>query len=107
MGASEPVLAPAGEPPHPPGRLPHVTSLDTPTRSRLALVACAWVGATLFGLAVAAGSTIGPIVVNLSQNHGVHLGDLVASGAAYLVALIVTITVLTPLNPASCRTSEP
>lgn len=71
-----------------------MTSLDAPTRGRLALAAVAWVGATLFGLAVAATTTIGPIVVDLSQNHGVHLGDLVAFSGAYLVALVVTLAVL-------------
>ncbi len=53
----------------------------------------AWAGATLFGLAVAAVTSVGPIVASLSENHGVHLGDLVAFGGAYLVALVVTVAV--------------
>lgn len=70
-----------------------MTTLHTRPTHRLALVGTAWAGATLFGLAVAAETTIGPVVASLSQNHGIHLGDLVAFGAAYLVALVVTVAV--------------
>jgi hypothetical protein len=58
--------------------------------ARLAIILAAWVGATLFGLLVAAETRIGPPVLSLSYNHGIHLGDLVAFGAAYLVAAVVT-----------------
>ncbi len=68
-----------------------MTTLHAPTRGRLALVGAAWAGATLFGLAVAAVTDIGPTVARLSENHGVHLGDLVAFGGAYLLALVVTV----------------
>jgi hypothetical protein len=64
--------------------------------ARLALAALAWAGATLFGLLVAAGTRIGPVVVNLSYNHGIHLGDLVAFAGAYLVAGRVTLSLITP-----------
>jgi hypothetical protein len=66
------------------------------SRARLALVVLAWAGATLFGLLVAAGTRIGPIVVNLSYNHGIHLGDLIAFGGAYVVAGLVTLSLITP-----------
>jgi hypothetical protein len=65
-------------------------------RARLALAVLAWAGATLFGLLVAAGTRIGPIVVNLSYNHGIHLGDLVAFGGAYALAGLVTLSLVTP-----------
>ncbi|MFB9387098.1 hypothetical protein ACFFTK_28480 [Pseudonocardia petroleophila] len=61
-------------------------------RSRLLRVAAVWVAATLFGLLVAATTRIGPIVASLSYNHGVHLGDLLAFAAAYLVAAAVTVS---------------
>jgi len=60
------------------------------TRGRVTLAVLVWVGATVLVLAVAAGTKIGPIVVRLSYNHGVHLGDLLAAGAAYTLAALVT-----------------
>ena len=57
---------------------------------RAALVVLAWVGATLFGLAVAAETRIGPTVLDLSGTHGIHLGDLLAFGGAYAVAALIT-----------------
>lgn len=80
-----------GEPSPRSGRLLSVTSIDMP-RGRLVRVAAVWVGATLFGLLVAATTTIGPTVLRLSYNHGVHLGDLVAFAGAYLVAAAVTVS---------------
>ena len=64
--------------------------------ARLALALLTWAAATLFGLLVAAGTRIGPVVVNLSYNHGIHLGDLVAFAGAYLVAGRVTLSLTTP-----------
>ena len=58
---------------------------------RLLVVGLAWIGATLFGLAVAATTTIGPVVLNVTRSHGVHMGDLVAFSVAYVVALLVTL----------------
>ena len=87
-------LTTRGEPRPGAGRPPCVTTLRTPTTGRFALVGTAWAGATLFGLAVAAETTIGPVLVSLSRNHGVHLGDVVAFGVAYLVALVVTVVAL-------------
>ncbi len=60
------------------------------TRGRVTLAVLAWIGATVVVLVVAAGTKIGPIVVRLSYNHGVHLGDLLAVGAAYTVAALIT-----------------
>lgn len=71
-----------------------MTTLETQPLRRLAVVVAAWLGASLFGLGVAATTKIGPILLSVSDNHGVHLGDLVAFGAGYLMALVVTATVL-------------
>ncbi|MCX6463598.1 MAG: hypothetical protein NTW05_08405 [Pseudonocardiales bacterium] len=65
-----------------------------PSRGRATLAVLAWIGATLFGLAVAATTRIGPVVWNLSYNHGIHLGDVLAFAGAYLVAALVTASAL-------------
>jgi len=65
-----------------------------PRIGQVALVGSTWVGATLFGLAVAATTRIGPIVMSLSYNHGVHLGDVLAFAGAYAVATVVTASTL-------------
>lgn len=61
---------------------------------RMLIIAVVWVGATLFGLAVAAATRIGPVVLKVSTNHGVHFGDIVAFVGSYIVALLVTLVVL-------------
>lgn len=66
-------------------------ALSTP---RAVLVVLAWIGATLFGLAVAAKTRIGPTVLQLSYNHGIHLGDVLAFAGAYAVAAMVTAAAL-------------
>jgi hypothetical protein len=58
------------------------------------IIAVVWVGATLFGLAVAATTTVGPVVLELTSRHGVHFGDIVAFVGSYIVALLVTLVVL-------------
>jgi hypothetical protein len=55
------------------------------------VVVLVWVLATALGLAVAATTRIGPVVLALSRNHGVHLGDLVAFAVVYAVALVITL----------------
>ncbi len=49
-----------------------------------------WVTATLLGLAVAATTRIGPILLTVSHSHGVHLGDVLAFAAAYGAAILIT-----------------
>ncbi len=49
-----------------------------------------WVTATLLGLAVAATTRIGPILLSVSSTHGVHLGDVLAFAAAYGAAILIT-----------------
>ena len=65
-----------------------------PRMRRVLLVGAIWVLATLFGLGVAATTTIGPTVLVLSYNHGVHLGDLVAFAGAYAAAAVITAPLL-------------
>ncbi|MHA6627493.1 hypothetical protein ACU61A_18800 [Pseudonocardia sichuanensis] len=60
-------------------------------RHRGAFLVAVWVTATLLGLAVAATTRIGPVLLALTRNHGVHLGDLVAFAAIYGGALVVTL----------------
>lgn len=62
-------------------------------RGRVTLAVLVWIGATVFGLAVATATRIGPVVVRLSYNHGIHLGDVLAFGTAYVVAALVTVAV--------------
>ncbi|MHA6785894.1 hypothetical protein ACVGOW_33595 [Pseudonocardia saturnea] len=71
-----------------------MTTIDMPRVGRVLLVGATWVVATLFGLGVAATTTIGPTVLVLSYNHGVHLGDLVAFAGAYAVAAVITAALL-------------
>lgn len=71
-----------------------MTTTDIPRAGRVLLVGATWVLATLFGLGVAATTTIGPTVLSLSYNHGVHLGDLVAFAGAYAVAAVITASLL-------------
>ena len=53
---------------------------------RLALVVAVWAAATMFGLAFARWTAVGPVVLILGRGHGVHVGDLVAFAAAYAAA---------------------
>ena len=64
------------------------------THARRVVVIVVWVAATLIGLATAATTRIGPIVLTVSAHHGVHVGDLLAFAAAYSAALAVTLRVL-------------
>jgi thiosulfate reductase cytochrome b subunit len=61
-----------------------------PTTRRAALILALWGAATAFGLAFAAWTTVGPILLTLAPGHGVHAGDLVAFSAGYTVAAVLT-----------------
>ena len=54
-----------------------------------------WGAATAFGLAFAAWTAVGPVLVILTRGHGVHAGDLVAFAAAYSTAAVLTRRLLT------------
>lgn len=64
---------------------------------RWLLVAVVWAVATAVGLAFAAVTTIGPVAFDLTQNHGVHLGDLITFAAAYGTAMLATVIILGPV----------
>jgi hypothetical protein len=61
---------------------------------RIVLLLALWGAATAFGLAFAAWTSVGPVLVVLTRGHGVHAGDMVAFTAAYLTAAVLTHRVL-------------
>ncbi|MGH3584811.1 MAG: hypothetical protein ACRDQ0_00670 [Pseudonocardia sp.] len=63
---------------------------------RVVVVIAVWVLATLVGLAVAATTKVGPVVLTLTHRHGVHLGDLLAFVVAYGAAGLISLWVITP-----------
>ena len=71
---------------------------DLERRRRIArhsgLVTAVWLIATAISLGVAAKTSIGPVVLELSKNHGVHAGDLIGFAGCYLSALALTAKIL-------------
>ncbi|MGH3566222.1 MAG: hypothetical protein ACRDRH_09350 [Pseudonocardia sp.] len=67
-----------------------------PTLRQLVLVAVTWAVATAFVLAVAAVTDVGRVVLLLSENHGVHAGDVLASIVSFGGALVLTVWILWP-----------
>jgi hypothetical protein len=61
---------------------------------RLLLVIALWGAATLFGLAFAELTRVGPVILTISRGHGVHIGDLVALAAAYTPAALLSRRIL-------------
>jgi nitrate/nitrite transporter NarK len=57
---------------------------------RAVLILVVWGAATAFGLAFAAWTAVGPVLLTLTHRHGVHVGDLVAFVAAYSAAAALT-----------------
>ena len=55
-----------------------------------------WLGAAVAVLFVAATTTVGPVVLRLSDRHGVHAGDLVAAVVIVAGAALVTACLLWP-----------
>jgi hypothetical protein len=53
-----------------------------------------WAVAVAASLFVASETEIGPVVLDLSKNHGIHAGDLMAVGVAALVASVTTTVIL-------------
>ena len=60
------------------------------TTRRTVLTLALWGAATAFGLAFAAWTAVGPVVLVLTPRHGVHVGDLAAFAAAYTAAAALT-----------------
>ncbi|MGH3614006.1 MAG: hypothetical protein ACRDRK_15730 [Pseudonocardia sp.] len=67
-----------------------------PTLRQLVLVVVTWAAATAFVLAVAAVTDVGRVVFMLSENHGVHAGDVLASVVSFGGALVLTVWILWP-----------
>lgn len=67
-----------------------------PTLRQLVLVAVTWAAATTFVLAVAAVTDVGRVVFLLSENHGVHAGDILAAIVGFVGAMVLTVRILWP-----------
>jgi len=65
-----------------------------PPVRRAILILTLWGAATAFGLAFAVWTHVGPVLLVFTRRHGVHVGDLVALGAAYAVAALLTHRIL-------------
>lgn len=52
-----------------------------------------WVTATVIGLAVAAMTKVGPVVLVVRPRHGLHLGDLVGFAVLHSAALLITLLI--------------
>jgi hypothetical protein len=63
--------------------------------------------ATLLGLAVAATTRIGPILLSVTSSHGVHLGDVLAFAVAYGSAILITRRLARTLVPSRTRRKPP
>ena len=61
---------------------------------RWLLCALVWAVGMTGALYVASETKVGPLVVRLSRNHGVHLGDLVAVGTAAAIGVAATTAAL-------------
>lgn len=73
---------------------PGVQLLDRRPATRRVAVVLVWGLATALGLAVAATTRIGPVVLRVTSSHGVHLGDVLAFALAYAAAGLVTLWLL-------------
>ena len=62
-----------------------------------------WGAATAFGLAFAAWTAVGPVLLSLSRGHGIHAGDLVAFAASYSVSAVLTRYLLRGSGVSSLR----
>lgn len=68
--------------------------MQTRARGRSALLAATWFTAISAGFWFSTTFRIGPIVYQLSQRHGVHLGDLYACAVCFVVAVLITVGLL-------------
>jgi uncharacterized membrane protein len=55
------------------------------------LAVLTWGAAAAFVLMVAADTRMGPVVFRLTATHGVHLGDIYATLACVIVAMLITV----------------
>jgi hypothetical protein len=63
---------------------------------RVVATVIVWSGAMVGSLLIAAKTTVGPVVLDLSANHGVHLGDVLAVTGSAIGAAIVTYALWMP-----------
>ena len=70
---------------------------------RAVSILAVWGAATMFGLAFAEVTKIGPVVLTLTRGHGIHAGDLLAFAAAYSVAAVLTRYLLRGTGVSSLR----
>ena len=75
-------------------RLAPITRADV----RGVLAVATWIVAAVLTLLVAAETSVGPVVLELTRRHGVHSGDVAFGLAAAGVASIVTHLLLAPLQ---------
>jgi len=54
-------------------------------------------------LVVAAETSVGPVVFDLSKNHGVHAGDMVAVLVGAAIATVASVVILAPCLKAVWR----
>ncbi len=75
---------------------------------RILVCLSVWVVAACGSLLIAARTTVGPVVLDLSHNHGIHLGDVVAVMGGTVWAAVVTIAVLVPVreHPATVQSGD-
>lgn len=69
--------------------------MSRPSTGRaMAAVAITWGAAMAFVLLVAADTRIGPVIFKVTRTHGVHLGDLYATLASVIVAVLITVWIV-------------
>ena len=71
--------------------------------SRAVSILAVWGAATMFGLAFAELTRVGPVLLTLTRGHGIHAGDLLAFAAAYSVAAVLTRYLLRGSGVSSLR----
>lgn len=62
----------------------------TSRRVAVVLIGACWIVAVGASLEVARRTAIGPVIVRLSETHGVHLGDVIVVASAAVVAGVTT-----------------
>jgi hypothetical protein len=58
------------------------------------LIGITWIAATAICVVFSVATKMGPVVISVTRRHGIHLGDLIAFGLCYAVAIFVTYTIV-------------
>jgi hypothetical protein len=79
-----------------------------PRCSLVRVLAClaVWAVASAASLVVAAETSVGPVLLSLTHNHGVHAGDVVAVLGGTAIAIIATLAILRPCLRSSPRAAN-